>query len=431
MKRYILIGIINFFFVLLSLRSHAELEKGQSGNDLNTETNKETLIESIRKVMENSESPKIENKSDDDSSLPYIKVIPGAESRNTIIYKFRNIKSKTAIDAIEGLSSISGTVEEISEQNIIMINDSDKRTDEIKEALIAIDVPLPQILVEAKVIEIYVDDGMERDLQFEYQKTDPGDGLNQSAGFTLNAPGQNTLSNQGGIMDLYPYSSGFQGRTVKDINIFLRWLKKARDAKTLSSPNLIVDLGATASIVTGEDVPIIQTQVNGGTVTTSTLFKRIGVKLNVTPVLINKNNVRLKINPEVSSIIRYETFTQNNLTVNNPVVSIRNIETELVAEDNSFVLIGGLYSSEKIKSSRKVPFIGEIPLLGELFTSVDESDVKKQLVFFMKIKILEPGSKFLVNDIEKSAEDINKIGEEIRDSEKIFPPQKLKGKGQE
>ncbi len=405
--------------LLLSSNSFAadEAEPSQTA-----EKNKTGVIDTIQKIMlDNAAAQESNAQGSKPEEPPYIKLIGGKDSRATVLYRFRNIKSKSAVDAVEGVTSISGTVEDIAEQNMLLINDIESKSEEIKETLSAIDIPLPQILVEAKIIEIYVDEGMERDLQFQYEKTDPGDGLNQSAGYSLNAPGQNTLANQGAIMDLYPYSSGFTGSTVKDINVFLRWLKRARDAKILSSPNLIVDLGATASMVTGEDVPIIQTQVNGGTVTTSTLFKRIGVKLNVTPLIINKESVRLKVNPEVSSIIRYEPFTQNDITVNNPVVAIRNIETELLAADRDVVLIGGLFSSEKIKSTRKIPFVSDMPLLGELFTSVDESDVKKQLVFFMKIRILEAGGGFVAYDIERSAMEADGIGDAIRDSKKLFP----------
>jgi type II secretory pathway component GspD/PulD (secretin) len=393
-------------------------------SDAEREKNKETVIERIKEMM-------IPNPVDAkekvlpaaaETTKPYLKVIEGQDGRNTVIYRSRNIKSKSAIDAIEGIVSISGTVEEIADQNLIVINDIAQKTEELKDILKSVDINVPQILVEAKVIEIYVDEGMERDLQVEYQKTDPGDGLNQTMGYSLDAPGQNTLTNQGAIMDIYPYSKGFAGHTVKDINVFLRWLKRTRDAKILSSPNLIVNLGATAGMITGEDVPIIQTQVNGGTVTTTTQFKRVGVKLSVTPVLINNDFVKIKINPEVSSIIRFEPFTQNNITVNNPVVAVRNIDTELVAFDKDIILIGGLYSSEKIKSTRKTPFFSDLPLLGELFTAVDSSDVKKQLVFFLKINILNIKTDgFTGYDLDKAAEELNKAGKFIRDSKTLFP----------
>jgi type II secretory pathway component GspD/PulD (secretin) len=393
-------------------------------SDAEREKNKETVIEKIKEMM----LPKSADTKEKAPSAPakttetYLKIIEGQDKRNTIIYRCRNIKSKSAIDAIEGIVSISGTVEEIADQNLIVINDIAQKTEELKDTLKSIDINVPQILVEARIIEIYVDEGMERDLQVEYQKTDPGDGLNQTMGYSLDAPGQNTLADQGAIMDIYPYSKGFAGRTVKDINVFLRWLKTTRDAKILSSPNLIVNLGATAGMITGEDVPIIQTQVNGGTVTTTTQFKRIGVKLSVTPVLINNDSVKLKINPEVSSIIRFEPFTQNNITVNNPVVAVRNIDTELVAFDNDIILIGGLYSNEKIKSARKTPFFSDLPLLGELFTAMDNSDVKKQLVFFLKINVLsEKTDGFTGYDLDKTAEELKKAGEFIRDSEALFP----------
>ncbi len=111
--------------------------------------------------------------------------------------------------------------------------------------------------------------------------------------------------------------------------------QNSRDAKILSAPNIIVDLGSTASIITGEDLPIQETQVTGNSVTTSTFYKRIGVKLNVPPMLINRDLVQLKVNPEVTSVVRFEQFTQNEITVSTPVIAIRNINTELSMLDDN------------------------------------------------------------------------------------------------
>jgi pilus assembly protein CpaC len=198
----------------------------------------------------------------------------------------------------------------------------------------------------------------------------------------------------------------------------------------LSSPNLIVDLGTTASMVAAEDVPILQTQVTGTSVTTSTLFKRIGVKLNVTPVIINDDSVKLLINPEVSSIIRYEPFTQNNITVYNPVIAVRNINTELTAGDNEIILLGGLYSNAVLKNTKKTPVLGDLPgIFGDLFTALDLTDVKKQLVFFMKIGILKKtGTKdgFVGYKIDKSANDVKDISDSLHQDKELFPITNLK-----
>ena len=356
---------------------------------------------------------------------PYIKVIPGGDERTTIIYKCRNVKSKSLLDAIEGMSSSSGTVEESADQNMIIINDISSKTDDYKIALISMDVKNPQILVEAKIVEVSVDESMQRDVRVEYTKVQTDKGLTNTYGYNLTSPSQAPLGDQGGGFNFFPYSSGTKAKNLKDLNLFLQWLKTARDAKVLSSPNLIVDLGTTASMVAAEDVPILQTQVNGGTVTTSIVFKRIGVKLNVTPVIINHDSAVLIINPEVSTITRFETSVQNGINVSNPVIEVRNINTELTAGDNEVILLGGLYSNEVLKTTRKTPVLGDLPgVFGDLFTALDLSDVKRQLVFFMKIGILSKTGTvdgFVGQNIDKSARDMKAIGDSLHQDKEIFP----------
>ena len=355
---------------------------------------------------------------------PYVQIVPGADEKSTIVYRCRYMKSKMALDALEGIISTSGTVEEVSSQNMVVINDRSNKVDELKSAVLAMDIKCPQILVEAKIIEISTDQSEQRDVQLEYTKYNPNTGLTTTWGYGLDAPSQNALPTQGSGLNWYPYAENNGSGVSKNLNLFMRWLKQSRDAKILSAPNLIVDLGTTASIVTGEDLPIQETQVNGGTVTTSTQYKRIGVKLNVTPTIINEDQVQVQINPEVSSVTRFETFTQNNITVNTPVVAIRNINTELTLHDGEIIMLGGLYSSEKVKTTRKIPFLGDLPLIGEFFTALDASDTQKQLVFFLKINILSDAtqqSSVILYDPEKVAHDSNKISETLDSSTTLFP----------
>ncbi|HBC86822.1 MAG TPA: hypothetical protein DCZ94_07705 [Lentisphaeria bacterium] len=415
--------IFNFSILIAFISACSTAEK----KDQSAEKERKSVVQSIEELLVPTPPQKLDQKVSQEIPA-YIKIIPGKDDKTTIIYRCRNMKSKAALDAIEGIVSTSGTVEESADQNMVIINDISAKTDELKEALMSMDVKIPQILVEAKVIEVYIDEGMERDVRVEYTKIDATKGLTSTYGYNLSAPTQNPLPTQGGGFDFYPYAKGVAGGNLKDLNVFMKWLVKARDAKILSSPNLIVDLGTTASMFTGEDVPIIQTQTNGGVVTTSTLFKRIGVRLNVTPVLINEDIVKLNINPEVSTIIRSEPFTQNEITVNNPVISIRNINTELVAGDNEIIMLGGLYSNTVFKSQRKTPFLSG--MLGELFSAVDESDVKTQLVFLLKINILKKAGTpngFVGQDLDRTANEAKRLGEIIRASEDIFPD-KMKDK---
>jgi type II secretory pathway component GspD/PulD (secretin) len=416
------------FFFSFAVFLFAEEEAVPKTNE-EREKDKEDVIKKIEELLLPTPRP-INDGKEMEEPPPYLKIIPGTDERVTVIYKCRNVKSKSILDALEGMISSSGTVEESADQNMIVINDVDSKTEDFKLALVAMDVKNPQILVEAKIVEVSVDEGMQRDVRMEYQRVQTDKGLTNTYGYNLTSPSQAPLNTQGGGFNFFPYSSGTKDNNLKDLNLFLQWLKTARDAKVLSSPNLIVDLGTTASMVAAEDVPILQTQVNGGTVTTSIIFKRIGVKLNVTPIIINDDSVKLIINPEVSTIIRFETSVQNGINVSNPVIAVRNINTELTAGDNEIILLGGLYSNAVLKTTRKTPVLGDMPgIIGDMFTALDLSDVKKQLVFFMKIGILKKSGTqdgFVAYDMNKSASDVKDISDSLHQDKDLFPVTNLR-----
>ncbi len=367
-------------------------------------------------------------KTDKKKLEPYLKIVEGAEGMKTIIYKCRCIKADTMVDALESVISPSGAVEIAEDQNLVVVHDRGEKIDELKEIILAMDIFPPQILVEAKVVEVFVDDGVERETSIDYAKFQADQNITSVYGYNLGSPSPNPLggtggnTGQGANLDFFPYASGDDGDTNRRFNVFLRWLKTARDVKILSSPNLIVDLGTTASIITGEEIPIQSSQLASGTVSTSIEFKRIGVKLNVTPDIINEDTVRLSVNPEVSTVTRTETFVQSGVTFNNPIISLRNIKTTLTAKNGEVIMLGGLYSSEENHSTRKPPIIGDIPILGTLFSSEYKSEELTQLVFFLKIHILEEGQTFY--DPEKVVRESRGAGKILKKSGVIFPDKK-------
>lgn len=423
MRKFIPVFI---FLFALSLWGQG-IPKSEPKTPEQLEANKESVIENIKSLFEPTDPAKIQRLAKKPLP-PYVKIIKGSEGRATLIYRVRYAQAKNLVNAMESVISSAATVEYAEEKNLIVINDIESKMAELQEAMEKMDIPVPQLLVEAKILEVYLEAGTERDVRIEYQKIDKGDDTTTRMGFNMLSPTQNRHPNEGGVMDFFPYSSGnTTSQIMKNLNIFIRWLQNTRDAKILSAPNIIVDLGSTASIITGEDLPIQETQVTGNSVTTSTRYKRIGVKLNVTPLLINDDIVQMKVNPEVTSVIRYEEFTQNELSFNTPVIAIRNINTELSMIDGEIIILGGLYSTEKLTTKRRTPFVSEIPIIGELFTALDESDVQKQLVFFLKMHVIFPGgSDPLENqDFEKISNDLHKASQYIERSEAIFPLNRL------
>ena len=388
------------------------------------EQNKLSVIEQLRALFQNDRKAiKAAAERLAPDIKPYVRVVKGTDGKGTLIYRLRNTNGKDLVSPLESIVSRSATVEYSEEKNIIVIHDAEAKIPEIIDAIGKIDIKVPQVLVEARVLEVFLQSGTERDIRLEYTKIDRGDGTINKAGFNLTAPSQNRQPGQGTALDWTPYSPGTTtSRIAKNLNLYVRWLQNTRNARILSAPNIIVDLGATASIVTGEDLPIQETQVTGNSVTTSTRYKRIGVKLNVTPLIINKDKVQLKVFPEVTSVIRYEQFTQNNLTFSTPVIAIRNINTELAMKDGEIIILGGLYSTEKMITKRRTPYLSDLPLIGDLFTALDESNVQKQLVFFLKMHILKPSDGiFAHQDLEQTSDDMRKAADIIEESNTIFP----------
>lgn len=414
-----------FIICLTVLPLHAQsfIGKKEPKTPEQLEQNKLTVIEKLKQLFQPAnpaELAAIARK----PPPAYREVVKGSDGRATLIYRCRYAQAKSLLNAIESVISSSGTAEFAKEKNLIIVNDLATKMQEVSSVLEKMDIPVPQLLVEAQIIEVYLEAGTERDIRVQYVKTDKLDGTTNTYGFNLTSPTQNLRPDQGTGFNFFPYSSGTTaGRIMKNLNLYIRWLQNTRDAKILSAPNILVDLGTTASIITGEDLPIQETQVTGNSVTTSTHYKRIGVKLNVTPLLINQDIVQLEVNPEVTSVVRYEQFTQNDTTISTPVIAIRNINTKLSMVDGEILMLGGLYSSEKLTTKRRTPYLSDLPMFGELFTALDESDVQKQLIFFLKMHVVKPGESTdkTFKDVEKISDDIRKASQILERSSKIFP----------
>lgn len=341
---------------------------------------------------------------------PYLQIIKSEGDRSTLVYRCRNTKGKSIVDAVESVISRVGTVEESKDENMLIINDNNTKIDEIRKLITALDVTVPQILVEAKVIEVYTKDQLEREIEFDYNNGEKNSDLRLGYDPSGSGPAQFNFS---------PFSAGISG-SYHRLHYFINWLQTANDAKILSSPNLTVSLGSTASIVTGEDLPIQSTSSNGSTTNTSINYKRTGIQLQVNPIRINDKTVRLSVTPEVSTVTRYESIEQNGTNTNIPVISVRNVKTELTVRDGEVIMLGGLYSSEELKTEKKVPFLSDIPLLGWFFTSVDNTTVLKQLVFFLKVSIIND-SKDTFADLDQNAQEMRDAGKIIKDSKALFP----------
>ncbi len=159
--------------------------------------------------------------------------------------------------------------------------------------------------------------------------------------------------------------------------------------QSLAEPNLVAESGKEASFLAGGEIPVPVVQGNGGNIAVSVMWKEFGVRLNFTPT-VNGNNVRLKVRPEVSTLDFGNAITLQGFRI--PALSTRRTETELELENGQTFAIAGLMNNSVSTTMRKIPGIGDIPVLGALFRSKAAQKDQTELVVMITPEILRLGS---------------------------------------
>lgn len=310
------------------------------------------------------------------------KIIPDGE-KATLIYPCRHAETTTLQQAIEGLLSPEGTVHASPALNAIVVSERSVLIQSLLEVLEELDAPRDQLLVEARVVEVSVNRDLEYEIRHAFTTPAGRSTFLQNSDVTLGVPGAATAG-QG--VDLALRTWDQDGKTLTS---FVRLLNARGRARILSSPNLIVAPGEEASIITGEEVPVQSSTIAGGSITTATQFKRVGIKLRVQLLQLTNDTARIEVNPEVSTVTGFTAAGEGQAA--NPIVAIRNVTTTLSLKDGEVLTVGGLLRNEKRRTTRGIPILEDIPFAGALFQSRLDTNVRTQLIFFLRVRILSEG----------------------------------------
>ena len=355
---------------------------------------------------------------------PYLKVIPATDDTSILIYRCRYVTASKLRNSVDAMISDTGYVEYAVEQNLLTIRDATENVEAIAKTLPLIDVATPQVLIEAKIVEVLISDNTQRSLSFMFNSPTTIsmiDGNDQRYdGDTMSYGGIQTTplggNSSDGSVTNWTFAAGHN-----NFNIALQWLLTALDAKVLSSPVIVVGRNEEAEISNGQDVPIQSQTITNGSISTSTTFKRVGVTLTVEPLMVNNDNVTLRVKPEVSNIQSYQTISNGSGYYQVPVISIRSISSYLRLADGQIVIMGGLYTNRNSLQQERIPFLSDIPYLGELFTSKYTEKEILQLLFFLRVRILTPNDMAdgVLFDPEEMIRTTNEFGEVMRNSEEL------------
>ena len=272
--------------------------------------------------------------------------------------------------------------------NALIINASPQDFETLKDVIEKLDVRRRQVYVEAIIAEVGFD--KTRDLGIELQGATA---LSNGVGIgRTNLSGDiNNLTNPTSLKGLILAAASSQTVTIPGIGTIpaqqalLRALQSDTDANVLSAPTLLTTDNQPAEIVAGQNVPFIAstatTAVNLGN-TFNTIDRRdVGITLNITPQISEGGSVRLDIFEEVSDVISTDPTL-------GPTTSIRSATTTVVAKDGQTVVIGGLMTDNVNQTQTRVPFISDIPVIGNFFRFKHLSSRKVNLLIFLTPHII-------------------------------------------
>ncbi len=276
----------------------------------------------------------------------------------------------------ETLTPNVGVMKSDTRSNTIVVSDTANKLQDIARLIEAFDQKDKEVLIEAKILQIVLNDEFKWGVDWEAIISDYH-GLSLKSDFDIL-----TDSDKKGKVSI--------GTIANDeYTALIEALDTIGETNILSTPRITTLNNKEAKILIGSTEPYVTstTTSDAGTTTTaeSVNFIDVGVKLYVTPTVHKDNFITMKIKPEVSTVTSKITTGSNNTI---PVVETSEAETTVTVKDDVTIVIGGLMKDEKIKSTKKVPLLGDIPLLGIAFRNLSDQTKKTEIVIFLKPKIV-------------------------------------------
>jgi len=271
-----------------------------------------------------------------------------------------------------GAASVSGIVISADENsNALVVKSSYAKFLEIKDVVTKLDIPRAQVHIEAILAEVSYT--LEKELGVEWHTSVSGSGVVAEAANGL------------ALRDIFSLS---YLNSAGDIKAVLKILQSDTDTNILSTPSLLTMDNQEASIIVGENVPFLtgtQQSQDGLANPFQTIERKdVGLTLRVTPRLNKGSTIIMDIYQEVSNVLP----KVQNVAAVDLVTKKRAIETTVMVEDQGMVVLGGLMQDDLTNNVNKVPILGDIPLLGELFKSSKVETRKANLMVFIRPTIL-------------------------------------------
>lgn len=321
-----------------------------------------------------------------------------------------------------GFLSPRGSVSFDERTNTLLVNDIPQKIEEIRELVALLDRPVQQVLIESRIV--IANESFARDLGARFGVSgavEDGDGNIISTGGTsegtdrMNAEAiRNRYLGRSRGLPVYvepdtrgdpivapslgerlnfnlPVSTPGAGSFALAIlgadyllDLELSALQAEGRGEVVSNPRVITANQQEAIIKQGDEIGYQTTQVSGGVVQTTVNFKEVVLELKVTPTITNDGRVFLALNVKKDEVAELIQTPQGIV----PAITKREINTAVLVQNGETVVLGGVYEITSREDLRKVPFLGDVPLLGNLFRNKSRENTKAELLIFVTPKLL-------------------------------------------
>ena len=329
--------------------------------------------------------------------------------------KAGDLANLISADGGNSLLSDRGSIAVDDRTNTLLVQDTAERLQNVRRMVRTLDVPIKQVLIETRIV--VVNDDFSRDLGVRLGVTGlhesgtgsggvfvsgSGTGTDTMVGSAINNLGDPangsifpievpTLGNRYNVNVPIADAAGRFSLAVLEsdylVDLELTALEAEGRGEIVSTPRVITANQKEASIEQGVEIPYQQSASSGAT---TIQFKKAVLSLTVTPQITPDNNIIMDLRVHKDNV--GEIISTGGLGGTVPSIDTRSVETQVLVADGQTVVLGGIYETERRETIKKVPFLGDIPVVGALFRSTQRVNNKAELLIFVTPRILEEGS---------------------------------------
>ena len=291
-------------------------------------------------------------------------------------------------DSAVRLLSKQGSVFAETRTNQLFVTDIGSKLEEVQALIKKVDVPVKQVLIEARIVEAEDNFGKELGARFGARVNSPvtvasvnGNPVQSTFGFGsigATAAGNAAVTNVPVTADNFGTFalSLFNPSASRLLNLEIAANESDRRLKTISSPRVVTADQKQATIEDGRKFPFLKRDADGNT---TTEFIDASLKLIVTPQITPDGDVIMELNVKNDSPIIFNGET---------AIQTKSVNTQVLVENGGTVVIGGIYVQEDTKNVEKVPVLGDVPIFGNLFASRQTNQRKSELLVFITPRVI-------------------------------------------